>query len=135
MLLEFVRERDVPCPACGYNLRNLTWPVCPECREPLSLNVTHELPPIGLFVATIGPSFFSALLAIVLITLTLMFGGPPSEVILAMVFGVFNAVLIPVIFALRRRFVRSRRRVQVAWAGLNWLVHVAVFAAFVVRAA
>jgi hypothetical protein len=135
MLLEFVRERDVSCPACGYNLRNLSRPVCPECREPLSLKVTHELPPIGPFVALLAPSIFSALLAVVLLSLTFIFGGPPAEVIMAIAFGVLNAILILIIFGLRRRFVRSPRRVQIGWAGLNWLVHLTVFIVFMVRAA
>ncbi|MCC6659887.1 MAG: hypothetical protein IT437_03275 [Phycisphaerales bacterium] len=28
---EFVTERDLPCPECGYNLRGLVIPRCPEC--------------------------------------------------------------------------------------------------------
>ncbi len=24
-------DRDLPCPACGYNLRGLMRPICPEC--------------------------------------------------------------------------------------------------------
>lgn len=33
-LLEYLAERDVPCPGCGYNLRNLTGALCPECGKP-----------------------------------------------------------------------------------------------------
>src|SRR5687767_8462552 len=39
LLLAFVRDRDAHCPRCDYNLRNLTQPVCPECREELTLSV------------------------------------------------------------------------------------------------
>ncbi len=42
LLLDFVRDRDVACPRCGYNVRNLTKPVCPECEEPLVLKVGGE---------------------------------------------------------------------------------------------
>ena len=39
LLLRFIHERNVHCPRCDYNLRNLTQPVCPECREELRLTV------------------------------------------------------------------------------------------------
>lgn len=37
----FLAEHDVPCPnpRCGFNLRGLKDPTCPECKEPLSLTV------------------------------------------------------------------------------------------------
>ena len=28
-LVEFLQDRDTPCPLCGYNVRNLTDNVCP----------------------------------------------------------------------------------------------------------
>jgi predicted amidophosphoribosyltransferase len=31
LLREFLAERDVLCPRCGYNLRGLDKPYCPEC--------------------------------------------------------------------------------------------------------
>ena len=30
-VLDFVKERDVPCPECRYNLRDMVFPRCPEC--------------------------------------------------------------------------------------------------------
>src|SRR3954454_6328468 len=38
-LLSFVRDRDVECPGCGYNLRNLCNDRCPECGEEIQLGV------------------------------------------------------------------------------------------------
>ena len=38
-LLDFLRDRDVPCPLCAYNLRGLTSPRCPECGHELHLTV------------------------------------------------------------------------------------------------
>lgn len=32
-LSEFLRDHDVPCPACAYNLRGGTTTTCPECGE------------------------------------------------------------------------------------------------------
>jgi hypothetical protein len=38
-LVEFVAEREVACPACGYNLRQLTSARCPECGLNLRLTL------------------------------------------------------------------------------------------------
>src|ERR1043165_104303 len=37
-LRTFLAERDVPCPKCGYNLRGLSGPTCPECNTLLALD-------------------------------------------------------------------------------------------------
>lgn len=34
-LADWLRERDCPCPGCGYNLRNLRAQQCPECARGL----------------------------------------------------------------------------------------------------
>src|SRR5205823_14867222 len=39
MLKQYLGSRDVPCPHCNYNLRNLTSNVCPECGEEVTLRV------------------------------------------------------------------------------------------------
>ena len=31
LLQDFLRDRDVTCPRCAYNLRNLVGNRCPEC--------------------------------------------------------------------------------------------------------
>src|SRR4051812_39647348 len=60
MLLAYVRDRDVPCPLCKYNLRNLTIPRCPECGQPLTIGVGLKEPFqkawIALLVATLLPA-------------------------------------------------------------------------------
>ncbi len=35
----YLVDRDVSCPGCGYNLRGLPEPVCPECRQELRISV------------------------------------------------------------------------------------------------
>jgi len=39
LLPAFLAERDVPCPSCGYNLRDLKEARCPECGEAIDLRV------------------------------------------------------------------------------------------------
>ena len=63
LLLTFLRERDASCPLCGYNLRNLVRPQCPECQEDLILAVGVRKLRFGLFLATITPGLFSGIAA------------------------------------------------------------------------
>jgi hypothetical protein len=41
-LREYVAERDVACPSCGYNLRGLESSTCPECGCGLRLEVASD---------------------------------------------------------------------------------------------
>ena len=41
-LQSFLADRDEPCPACGYSLRGLTTPTCPECRAAVTLQVVNH---------------------------------------------------------------------------------------------
>jgi len=38
-LVQYLSERDVPCPGCKYNLRGLKLDVCPECGLKFSLGL------------------------------------------------------------------------------------------------
>jgi predicted amidophosphoribosyltransferase len=39
LLRAYLADHDHPCPRCGYNLRGLASPVCPECGTGLSLRI------------------------------------------------------------------------------------------------
>ncbi len=81
LLLTFLRERDASCPLCGYNLRSLVRPQCPECREDLILAVGVRKLRFGWFLATITPGLFSGIAAffllIPIIMSPLLGGGAP----------------------------------------------------------
>lgn len=49
LLRAYAFGRDVPCPACGYNLRNTDSPRCPECGGDLHLAVGTLDLPLGPF--------------------------------------------------------------------------------------
>lgn len=42
VLQQFLADRDVPCPHCGYNLRGLQASVCPECKHDLQLKLDGD---------------------------------------------------------------------------------------------
>ena len=55
LLKAYLAERDVSCPACGYNLRGLASEACPECRQQLMLHVTLQRPVTKSWLTTIIP--------------------------------------------------------------------------------
>jgi hypothetical protein len=52
-LVAWLAEHDEPCPVCGYNVRALTAPTCPECAAPLRLGVTSPQHLLGPWVLAI----------------------------------------------------------------------------------
>jgi hypothetical protein len=132
LLLQFVRERDVHCPRCDYNLRNLTQPVCPECREPLHLAVGLGRPKFGWLIAAIAPGIFSGIAALFLsvpITLSAVLGsgGPPWPIFVVDGFGWLSGFFALGLFVTRFRFLRQPFGKQVTFAVIIWSVHVAAF--------
>ncbi len=45
----YLHERDVTCPRCQYNLRNLTGDRCPECGDGLILRVNLAEPKMAAY--------------------------------------------------------------------------------------
>ena len=57
LLGRFLRDRDVDCPRCGYNLRNLQGGRCPECGDELVLRVNLAEPRLApLITGLVGLS-------------------------------------------------------------------------------
>src|SRR3982750_4121820 len=63
MLLDFLREHEAPCPLCGYNLKALTRPICPECGQELMLAVGAARLRFGWLFTAVAPGFFSGIAA------------------------------------------------------------------------
>jgi hypothetical protein len=55
LLVEFLGERDVACPGCGYNLRGVSGARCPECARGLSLVIERPgmAPPVRLTMTVV----------------------------------------------------------------------------------
>lgn len=73
--------RDVPCPRCGYNLRDMEHSVCPECGDALELEK---------LIISAGTSGHPANLLHTAVTLMLAIIAPPGLVLA----GVFAAALV-----------------------------------------
>ena len=132
----FLKGRDVVCPLCGYNLRDLTETRCPECRKELTLAVSLRELRFGWLLATVTPGFFSGiaagLLLIPLVLVPLGGGGPaPWFVLIADAFGWLSGLGALVLVRYRHAFLRQSTSRQQVWALLAWAVHIWAFVLFV----
>ncbi len=142
-LLDFLRDREVPCPLCGYNLRDLTRPLCPECRHELLLTVGVTRPRFLWFLLAVTPCTFAGiaagLLLIPMIVQPLMGGGPSEPQVFALdALGWLSAlgglVLVRYRFAFLRQTTKRQRMCTAAVWGINGLAFLALLTViFVLR--
>ena len=80
-LREYLADRDVPCPGCGYNLRGLTGTHCPECDELLTITVGLAEPRLGIIIGVLAGlwSTFGTAMAVTggMVTFSLFYGDWP----------------------------------------------------------
>jgi hypothetical protein len=73
LLCTFLNGRDVPCPNCNYNLRDLQGPLCPECGEKIVLRASLAEPKQGLLIAgLVGLSAGAGLNGLLLIYIAIL---------------------------------------------------------------
>ncbi len=136
LLLDYVRDRDAPCPLCGYNLRDLSTPTCPECREALSLTVGFRKPRFGWLLVTVTPGAFSGIAAALLLiplvgSLFFSASSPAPWPIWGVdAFGWLSGVSALVLVKYRYAFLRQPQAAQRVWAVMAWAIHFAAFAVF-----
>jgi hypothetical protein len=136
MLLAFLREHDADCPVCGYNLRALTRPICPECGQDLVLTVGTTRLRLRWLLAAVAPGFFSGISAsFVLIPIfgRVIFGDgrwSPSFIVLDL-FGWSSLAYAIMLARKRHRFLSQPRSRQRWWALTIWFIHVAALGLFI----
>ena len=127
LILQFVAERDTPCPVCGYNLRAATSSRCSECGRTVRLAVAVDervhLPWTLAVIACASTVFFSLILTAQLHGGVIFTGWDWAMALIS--FGLSIAV-IPLLF-LRRAIIAWRPRWKWALAALAcalWLLAV-----------
>ena len=135
LLIAFLRERDETCPRCGYNLRNLTLPRCPECEEPLVLAVKAQELNLVPYVTTLAPGIFCGLLLLVFIIMMMVGGGVPGAlpfgVCLFLVFLAVSGGASLVLVGNSRGFLRLKQNRQAGIAMFTWVVHIIIFSVMI----
>jgi hypothetical protein len=138
-LLAWLSGREVMCPACGYNLKDLKKPACPECGAPLELTVASPRLNPGPWIASmifvaLGAGFDSVVTVLVVGAMILSPPRAPAEWMQAWVIFVTFLVLTSACTGVLAWMYRSRRRwvywsrrwcIAVAWASflITGLVH------------
>jgi len=113
MLIEqYLYDRDMPCPACGYNLRSTRGSSCPECGARLELNLQQAGdPPSQTYwlLAVIVNTGFGVMLffhAVWTILTDVIASGPH---LLAIAFAIASPVILIIVMRSRDRFIRLPR--------------------------
>jgi hypothetical protein len=123
LLVTYLRDRDVHCPRCDYNLRNATHAVCPECAEPLRLTVSLERPILGAFLTTIAPPLGCGVCGLIFAMLITLRPGAPPPILLWTAMALFSGVAGVVVIMRRHAFFRMSRERQRTWALGSCAVH------------
>ncbi len=120
LLVSFLASRDVRCPACGYNVRGVRAPACPECDEPLELALLGTDRALGGWLLAIvacalacGADLLAAALFLAqIISLGGLIGGPVFRFTLGAIvaIGVVCAVSLSVLLRHRRDWDRMSSR-------------------------
>lgn len=125
-LLAFLRGRDAECPACKYNLRDLTSPVCPECGAALVLGVRQADPfLLSWVIATVSASLAGGVGVLLAGMCISQWRIPPDilEFPLGLAFlGSIAAAPLAVLLVIFRRFFLTRPR------RLQWIATIAIAA-------
>ena len=136
MLEAYLRGRDVPCPSCGYNLRDLPNARCPECGRDLVLQLAAAPRPPGVFIVSIiGLALgagFSGLLIVYQIVQALRGRTIGLWIFILLTVGgtVVEGALVVWLMMVGQRFVTWPRRWQMLCAVCCWLLSLANGLAF-----
>ncbi len=137
-LRQFLAGRDVPCPGCGYNLRDLVVPRCPECAAPLTLSVNQAEPRFAGFVSGViglagGTGFSGLLLVYAMIRIVAGAAGPWwNPFVTATTIGMaLEGACLAGWVAQRRRLTASSASVRRLMIAACWLLTLANLATFV----
>ena len=127
LLFTFLQDRDVDCPNCKYNLRDLTSNACPECGLIITLSVQLAEPKLAAFIAGLVPlamsAGFSGLLFLYGMAMNLVYSYLPSEFFLVTVVPALVSGCLLLLWIRWRRWTRRwPRRGRIIAIIFCWLI-------------
>jgi hypothetical protein len=118
MLIDWLRDRDAACPLCGYNLRALQVPRCPECGQALRLSVALAEQYLKAWITLLVFSCLGASVGFLMWIGVLTSGLPPGTIPrVGVCVLLVSTPLPPIVLFIRRRFLKLSQAVQWCWAG------------------
>jgi hypothetical protein len=123
LLHQFLRGRDVACPSCAYNLRDLPGERCPECGQVIVLRVQMAEPKLaamltGLVGLSAGAGLNGLLLVYFLITVAVIRRGNGGMAY----FFAFNAIGLLVQGGALAAWIVLWRRIRCPPPAARWLL-------------
>ena len=129
LLLDFLSDHDATCPVCGYNLKALTRPVCPECQHDLALTVGVTRMRLAWLLIALVPGFFCGIAACLLAIPTTAVYFEDGIIVWPFVGGVLfgwcSGIFAIILIVKRNRFIAQPRTRQ------RWIVLILGFIHFV----
>jgi hypothetical protein len=133
-LIEYLRDRDVPCPLCGYNLRQLDSPRCPECGRDIRLSVNLAEPYLRGWITAVAALCASAGVGIVMLIVVCQEGLPPANrhpLLCTAIYAFMASIPLAVtLVRARRAFLRLEQRLQALIASVAVVLLICELAAF-----
>jgi len=132
-VISFLRDRDAPCPLCGYNLRGLASGRCPECGSGLRLAVGLAEPFLRAWIAVVVSFVAGAGLGIFFVVMLLSHGPPSREspgLYVAMIYFILSIPAAAVSLVTRRNFLRLGRATQIRMAVVIAVATIVIFVLF-----
>lgn len=119
LLIEHLRTHEDPCPRCGYVLRGLDRPTCPECGDPLRLELASaavsDVDWVRALSGFLAASGFYVVGLIAMVTTIAIGGSGLSDLGKFVVLGGGFLGAAGVVALLRRRFRGLRHRRAIGW--------------------
>ena len=135
-LKAYLAERDAPCPGCGYNLRGVAEPVCPECGIPLDVQAIK--PPAFFAPDAFGGIYIAWITFLGLVLIGGLFGASRVHHYyrreqLMIVFTTLAVTLVPLVVSvmIRRRAMKNHVRALHLLEGVVLFLPVVIFFACV----
>ena len=114
-LTAYLRDRQVPCPACAFPLHDVSGDTCPQCGNEIVLTLDTVEPRLRAWIHLAVAACASAGVGLFMAALIIRNGSPPYRdpmIFWPVWFFAVSVPAAPVVLLTRRRFLRLGRAVQ-----------------------
>ena len=114
-LVDYLRDRAVECPLCGYGLRDLQSDVCPECGNELTLRVGEAHPRLMALLLVLFPGAAALVIAAMMTVLSILEGFPSGDEFWVYFIFMWCSGLISLLLIVKNKWFRKRTPQAQMW--------------------